>query len=99
MVRRLHRAGPIGDILLSTPSGVAARFVGGRARGKGLDANDLVRTGKLGAPQEPPHNPVAALQQRLSDGVLSPAFGSLLLLATIGLVGVAWQRVRRRHHV
>jgi hypothetical protein len=98
-VRHLHHAGPIGDILLSTPSGMPARAVGRRGRGQGLDANDLVRTGKLGEPRDLPRNPVAGLSRSLSDGTLNPAFGSLLLLSMIGLVGVAWQRARRRHHV
>lgn len=95
-MRRLRHAGPIGDILLAMPSGVAGRTVGGHARGKGLAANDLVRAGKLGATQDPPRNPVAALSRRLSDGVINPAFGSLLLLSAIGMLGVARQRVRRR---
>ena len=95
-MRRLRRSGPIGDILLSMPSGVGTRAVGRHARGNGLRADDLVRAGRLGAAQDPPRNPVAALSRRLSDGVINPAFGSLLLLSAIGMVGVAWQRVRRR---
>src|SRR5919206_5065904 len=42
-VRRLRRSGPIGDILLSMPSGVGTRAVGRHARGNGLRADDLVR--------------------------------------------------------
>jgi hypothetical protein len=93
VVERLKQAGPLGDLLLTLPSGAMQRR---RTGVEGLDAEDLLRTGRLGTRRKPASNPIKAAAGVASDGALNAAFGSVLLMSTFGLAGTTWVRHRRR---
>lgn len=92
VVEQLKRAGPIGDLLLSLPAAAMQR----RNGAEGLDAEALLRTGRLGTRRKPASNPIKAAAGVASDGALNAAFGSVLLMSTFGLAGSTWVRYRRR---
>jgi hypothetical protein len=97
LVRRLKQAGPLGEVLLALPLATSSRVLGGRSRGQALDADDLLRSGRLGVKKDPSGNPLKVTLSTLGEGDMSVAFGSVLFVAAFGLGGTAWVRFRRRH--
>ena len=45
---------------------------------------------------KPPGNPIKAASTAVTNGDLGAAFGSVLLVTSVGLAGAAWMRFRRR---
>jgi hypothetical protein len=90
---RLARAGPEGRALLAMPA--AAPVQGGRAAVDPLPGAAKALEGRLAE-----RNARGGVLRAISDaawdgGQLSDLFRSLLLLATLGLVGTAWARRAR----
>lgn len=99
LVKQLKKSGPIGDLLLGLSAGAPKEALG-RGRGPGLDAEDLLRSGKLGiGATEPSGNPLEVVVSALTGGQLNAAFGFVLLLSTLGLSGAGWRRFRARRSV
>jgi hypothetical protein len=99
LVRRLKEAGPLGQTLLALSLATSPRVLGGRSRGRALDADDLLRSGRLGVKKEPAGSPLKATLSTLKEGNMSVAFGSVLFVAAFGLASTAWVRFRRRHTI
>jgi hypothetical protein len=97
LVRRLKQAGPLGDVLLALPLATSSRMLGSRSRGQALDADDLLRSGRLGVKKDPSGDPLKVTLSTLGESDMSVAFGSVLFVAAFGLGGTAWVRFRRRH--
>jgi hypothetical protein len=97
LVRRLEQAGPLGDVLLALPLATTQRNLGSRSRGQALDADDLLRSGRLGVKKDPSGSPMKVTLGALKEGDMSVAFGSVLFVAAFGLGSTAWVRFRRRH--
>jgi hypothetical protein len=95
LLKRLQRAGPLGEVLLALPTAAPLRSLGAPSRTAGLDAEDLLRSGRLGARKKPATSALEAVSRVVTDGAMN-AFGSVLLLSTFGLAGTAWVRFRRR---
>jgi hypothetical protein len=94
LVERLEMAGPLGELLLALPTAAPRSSLG--TSFAGLHADNLLRSGRLGARKKPPTNPVEAAVRAVTDGAMDASFGSVLLLSTVGLAGTAWVRFRRR---
>jgi hypothetical protein len=97
LVRRLEQAGPLGDVLLALPLATSPRTLARHSRGKALDADDLLRSGRLGVKKDPSGSPLKVTLGSLKEGDMSVAFGSVLLVTAFGLGSTAWVRFRRRH--
>jgi hypothetical protein len=97
LVRLLEQAGSLGDVLLSLPLATPPRMLGSRSRGQALDADDLLRSGRLGVKKDPSGSPLKVTLGSLKEGDMSVAFGSVLFVAAFGLGSTAWVRFRRRH--
>jgi hypothetical protein len=96
LVRRLKQAGPLGEVLLALPLATSRNTLGRRSRGQGLDADDLLRSGRLGVKKDPSGSPLKVTLGALKQGDMSVAFGSVLFVAAFGLASTAWVRFRRR---
>ena len=96
LVRRLKQAGPLGDVLLALPLATSPKTLGSRSRGQALDADDLLRSGRLGVKKDPSGSPPRK-RERPGNVRMSVAFGSVLFVSAFGLGSTAWVRFRRRH--
>ena len=96
VVKRLTQAGPVGQALLGLPAAAPMHTAGNQGRGRGLDAEELLTQGRLGRATKPPGNPIRASATGATNGDIGVAFGSVLLVSSIGLAGAAWTRFRRR---
>jgi hypothetical protein len=97
LVRRLERAGPLGQALLGLSLAAPETQLASKARGRGLDANDLLKDGTIGGGKSKPSaNPIKLAASAVTGGKLDLAFGSVLLMSTFGIAGAAWRRFRRR---
>jgi hypothetical protein len=99
LVRRLRQAGPLGEVLLELPLGTSPNTLGSRSRAKALDADDLLRSGRLGVKKDVSGSPLKVTLSTLTGGDMSVAFGSVLFVAAFGLGSTAWIRFRRRHTI
>jgi hypothetical protein len=97
LVRQLEQAGPLGEVLLALTLATSPRTLGSRSRGQALDADDLLRSGRLGVKKDPSGSPLKVTLGALKEGDMSVAFGSVLFVAAFGLGSTAWVRFRRRH--
>jgi hypothetical protein len=96
LVKRLKKSGSLGQLLLALPTAAPRGMLGSPSRARGLDAEDLLRTGRLGTRKKPATSALSAASQVVTDGAMNASFGSVLLLSTFGLAGTAWVRFRRR---
>jgi hypothetical protein len=99
LVRQLKQAGPLGEVLLALPLATSPNTLGNRSRAKALDADDLLRSGRLGVKKDVSGSPLKVTLNTLTGGDMSVAFGSVLFVAAFGLGSTAWIRFRRRHTI
>ena len=98
MVKRLERAGKVGEALLALSVAAPRANLGAKSRGPGLDADELLTRGRLGPSEaEPPSNPITASARALTSDGVGSEFGSLVLVSSFGIAGAGWLRFRRRH--
>ena len=96
-VERLEKAGAVGRALLALPVTAPRQQIGHNARGRGLDADELLTQGRLGHRAKPPGNPVTASVTAATNGDVGVVFGSALLVSGFGIAGAGWLRFRRRY--
>lgn len=97
LVAKLKKAGPLGDMLLALSVAAPERTLNRNSRGRGLDAEDLLRRGSLGGgARKPSGNPLSVAASAVTGGQLNAAFGAVLLLSAVGISGGGWRRFRRR---
>jgi len=97
-VRRLEKAGSLGETLLElarvAPAAVIRTQAGGRTQ-QVLDADELLASGALGKPMNP-ESAGRTLTRTALGGGFAPTFRWGLLITTILLVGASWLRYRAR---
>ena len=97
LARRLEKAGPLGLALLSLRLAAPQSKLAKEARGRGLDADELLKRGTIGGGEtKPSANPIKLAARAVSAGELEIAFGSLLLMSSFGIAGAGWRRFRQR---
>jgi hypothetical protein len=97
LVRRLEKAGPLGQALLGLSLAAPESQLASKARGRGLDADDLLKNGTIGGGRSKPSaNPIKLAASAVTGGNLNLAFGSVLMMSTFGIAGAGWRRFRRR---
>ena len=97
IIKRLEKAGPLGQALLALRLAAPRTKLGRDSRGRGLDADDLLERGAIGGNKTKlSANPFAVAARAVTNSELSVAFGSVLLMSTFGIAGAGWRRFRRR---
>jgi hypothetical protein len=83
IIKRLEKAGPLGQALLALRLAAPRTKLGRDSRGRGLDADDLLERGAIGGNKTKlSANPFAVAARAVTNSELSVAFGSVLLMST-----------------
>jgi len=97
LVKRLEETGAVGQGLLALTLAAPEAALAHKSRGRGLDADELLKRGSIGGGQDRASaNPIKVAARTVTESELGMAFGSVLLMSAFGIAGASWRRFRRR---